>query len=116
MSVIDLNEDRFKKLKTFTMHGVVLNTVLDSQVLGDCPFCGKENHFYINWEKLLWDCKVCTSSGNVQKFLEKINERNKKEITEANISALAADRGLPRAAFQWVELGYHGQYTLQCTV
>lgn len=112
MSKIDITEDRFKKLKAFTMHGVGLRSVAGSQVIGDCPFCGKDNHFYIGWEKLLWDCKVCSESGNMQKFLEKINDRNKKQLTPRHLDELARDRGLPKAAFQWVELGYAGHYTI----
>lgn len=94
------------------MHGVVLNSVTDSQVVGDCPFCNKEKHFYINFESLLWDCKVCSTSGNIQSFLEKINERNKKQISEAHRNALSNNRGLPIDAFKWVELGFSGHYTI----
>jgi len=112
MNDLDLTEDRFKKLKMFTMHGVSLRSLADTQVVGDCPFCEKEKHFYINWDKLLWDCKVCSSSGNSQKFLEKINERNIQQLTPEHIAALAEDRGLPKGAFDWVELGYAGHYTI----
>ncbi len=112
MSEIDLTEDRFKKLKSFTMHGVTIRTLADTQAIGDCPFCGKEKHFYINWEKLLWDCKVCSEKGNAQIFLEKINERNKKLLTKGHVEALAEDRKLPVEAFSWVELGFAGHYTI----
>lgn len=112
MGDLDLTEDRFKKLKTFTMHGVSMRSVTGSQVVGDCPFCGKDGHFYINWEKLLWDCKVCVVAGNKQSFLEKINDRNKNQIKKEHIEALASERGLPDSALQWLELGYAGQYTI----
>ena len=112
MSDIDLTEARFKRLKGFTMHGVAVHSVAGSEVVGDCPLCGKEKHFYLNWEKLLWNCKVCAASGNFHGFLEKINDRNKKQIKQEHIEALARDRGLPYPALQWLELGYAGQYTI----
>lgn len=112
MSGIDLMEDKYKALRAFTMHGVALHSNSGTQVLGDCPFCSKDNKFYINPENLLWDCKVCGISGNRQTFLEKINDRNKKQIKQEHIEALAGDRGLPSSALQWLELGFNGQYTI----
>jgi hypothetical protein len=109
----DITEDRFRKLKIFTMHGATLRGLVGSQVQGDCPFCDKEGHFYVNWEKILWDCKVCGERGNAQSFLEKVNERNKKQINSKLIESLAEERSLPVKAFEWVELGYdRGQYSI----
>lgn len=110
--MIDLKDPKYKKLRAFTSHGASLHSVSGEQAMGDCPFCGKIGKFYVQYEKLLWDCKVCAASGNFHTFLEKINERNKKLITQKEIDALAANRGLPTAAFKWLELGYHGQYTI----
>ena len=31
--------------------------------IADCPFCGKENHLYINHTKKLWHCHRCKESG-----------------------------------------------------
>ncbi len=113
MSEFDITDKKYKKLRAFTMHGASLHEISGNQILGDCPFCGKERHFYVNAENLLWDCKVCIKSGNLQTFLEKINERNKKALTKKALEGLAGDRNLPVAAFEWVELGYnYGYYTI----
>ena len=109
----DITEERFRRLKAFTMHGAILRELVGSQVHGDCPFCGKEQHFYVNWEKLLWDCKVCGEKGNLLGFLEKTNDRNKKQITSKMIHSLSEERKLPSDSFSWVNLGYNqGQYTI----
>lgn len=109
----DLHDGKYKKLKLFTMHGTAFHDASATQAHGDCPFCGKEDHFYAHFEKLLWDCKVCSAKGNARAFLEKINERNKAGIGPRLVASLAEERGLPPAAFDWVELGYHrGQYTI----
>ncbi len=109
----DISEDRFRKLKLFTMHGATLRELVGSQVQGDCPFCDKEGHFYVNWEKILWDCKVCGEKGNAFSFLEKVNERNKKQLNARLVESLADERLLIPGAFKWVELGYDGgQYSI----
>jgi hypothetical protein len=109
----DITDAKFKPLRAFTMHGTGLHRQTGNQIIGDCPFCFKEDHFYIHYEKLLWDCKVCGEKGNRQTFLEKVNERNKKAMTAAQKQSLADDRGLPVECMDWVELGhFRGQYTI----
>lgn len=39
------------------------------QYICDCPFCGKEMHFYIDKKSQLWDCKKCGVTGNIYKLL-----------------------------------------------
>lgn len=103
-----------KKLKLFHMHGVHIHgNAGNNQVLADCPFCLKEEHFYINKQKLLWDCKVCGEKGNQFSFLEKINKRNIKGLTDLALRRLGKDRGLPISALRKWEIGYfRGQYSL----
>jgi len=109
----DMSDKKFKPLRAFTMHGATLKCLTGNQATGDCPFCGKEDHFFINWENLLWDCKACGEKGNFKTFLTKVNERNKKQLSVQLVRALAEERKLPDKAFAWVELGYHeGQYTI----
>jgi 5S rRNA maturation endonuclease (ribonuclease M5)/KaiC/GvpD/RAD55 family RecA-like ATPase len=61
----------------------------DSQILTDCPLCGKEQHFYVstdpkvnanhpeNQPDYLFDCKVCGRSGTLKSL--------KKELGDATI-------------------------------
>jgi len=39
------------------------------QYVSDCPFCGKEKHFYISKSTQQWDCKRCGESGGIGKLL-----------------------------------------------
>lgn len=39
------------------------------QYRATCPFCGKEEHFYISRKTGLWDCKKCGEMGNLYKLL-----------------------------------------------
>ena len=51
-----------------------------NHLISDCPFCGKEDHFYLNKKKIFeknrlglfkkaWDCKLCLETGNLVKLL-----------------------------------------------
>jgi hypothetical protein len=37
-----------------------------THLIGKCPFCEKDRHFYIHKTTNLWDCKVCGMRGNVK--------------------------------------------------
>ena len=112
-SDFDITEARFKPLRLFTMHGTNIHHQTGDQVIGDCPFCFKDDHFFINWQKILWDCKVCGEHGNKQTFLEKINDRNLATITKAQKESLAEDRSFLPDCLNGIELGFHkGQFTI----
>lgn len=45
-----------------------------NHIISDCPFCGKENHFYINRTTQLFDCKKCGVDGNIFKLLHHLGK------------------------------------------
>jgi len=94
------------KLDAFRAHGVEFIDPDAPQLNADCPFCGKRRKFYVNPGNLLWDCKVCGRSGNVQGFLEQIHERDQRAITPAQIAEIVTDRRLPQSALQSWHPGY----------
>jgi len=62
-----------------------------SQGIGDCPFCYKQGHFFINKNKFLWDCKKCGESGNLNKLVYHLGIQNKFEdinVRETNLEAV----------------------------
>ena len=81
-------------IKALTFHGVDLSPA-GSQYQGDCPFCGKESHFYADPKTGQWDCKVCMESGNVPSFLSKLADYSFQQTTEADFQALSDERGVP---------------------
>lgn len=107
-----LSDSKYRKLKMFTMHGLHVNELAGSQAISDCPFCGKEGHFFINYSKALWDCKTCGAKGNAISFLELINKKHQKGISENEIKILAKDRNLFKSAFKNWGIGYsRGMYS-----
>lgn len=100
-------------LKGFEIHGVTFRGNAGNQAIGDCPFCSKERHFYVNKVNKLWDCKRCGEKGNFFQFLELVAKRNEKEFDERAQKVLALDRGLPRSAFDHYGIGWDGKnYTI----
>lgn len=55
---------------------ILLNPKLNrrGQYICDCPFCGKEHHFYIAKETQLFDCKKCGEFGNIYKLLKQLDK------------------------------------------
>ena len=61
---------------------VVTSGYASDHLQSNCPFCEKENHFYINWKRAFkksrgnyqgsWDCKKCGESGAIPKLLMKL--------------------------------------------
>ena len=95
---------KYPKLRVFEEHNSNLNKEVGDQVLGDCVFCGKAGHFYVNKEKGLWDCKVCGSSGNINSYLYQLGMMYHKNLFDAKhkdkLDTLSANRGLPISAFK----------------
>lgn len=71
----------YRELKTRRISDSDLTSILTNarlnnrgQYVCDCPFCGKEHHFYISQKTQLWDCKKCGEYGNISKLLRKLQK------------------------------------------
>lgn len=51
-----------------------VNKSHNSQIICDCPFCGKQKHFFLNKKTLSWDCKKCKEDGSIKKLLAKLGK------------------------------------------
>lgn len=103
-------------LRGFELHGVTFRKKIGNQRQGDCPFCGKEGHFYANETNKLWDCKRCGEKGNFPNFLELVAKRNADALGDKEKKVLARDRGLPWEAFSGWGVGWDGHnYTFPIT-
>lgn len=73
-------------------------------VRGTCPFCGKENHFYVNAtnDNKTWDCKKCGRAGGFQKFLQEAVKFAKGK----NLSALSKNRGIGERTLYEMDIGF----------
>jgi twinkle protein len=48
--------------------------IMGSEIVADCPYCGKEKHFYINARSGLWECKKCLEKGNTVTLRRKFGD------------------------------------------
>ena len=91
MAKIKGNEQ--SKLSVYTHHGVIL-TQKGSQSVGDCPFCDKEQKFYVSNKKGMYDCKVCGASGNTYTFLTEISKICRDQTSEKDYKAFGKKRSI----------------------
>jgi DNA primase catalytic core len=65
------------------------------ELVKDCPFCGKEAHFYVSTEKPFYHCFACNASGDWIKYLK---ETRGYDFREA-LSTLAERAGVKVEGF-----------------
>lgn len=95
-------------LKAFKQHGFLpVNSSGENQAVGNCIFCGKDNHFYINVETKQWDCKVCGIKGGYSTFINEILELCKEQFTVKESLKLARKRGLKARTLLSHNVGYN---------
>lgn len=76
------------------------------QLVGHCPFCGKEKHFYVNTKTFLWDCKVCGLAGNRNGFLEEVHRDLLRNTKEGNLEKLSRFRSIPLSSLRRWKIAY----------
>ena len=95
-----------EKLKPYAFHGVDLHwKESDKEAVGECPWCGRENKFFVSLETGQWRCVVCQEGtakggGNSYVFLRLLWQESMQAAKnqERLYQELAADRGLMRTA------------------
>lgn len=98
----------------FVQHGVMVEALPNStQAVGDCPFCGREERFYVSQETGAWDCKRCGESGGFKRFLQLRGEQNQEKLTGSVALKLSTDRGISTKTLREWRVGWDGyQYTI----
>lgn len=94
------------KKSIFEFHtGAEIHDVGSNQAITDCPFCGKEKHFFFNKENYLWDCKVCFKSGNAIEFIRAYYDS--LDTLTKGVEDIAAARGLPKSAVNLAKVKFN---------
>ena len=106
-----MSKDKF--LESFKFHGVTFNKEIGGEAVADCPFCNKQNHFYVDHETGKWKCHSCGEAGNVITFLTTITNKRHEQCTTSLLKKLADKRRLPVEAFANWKIGWeNGHYFL----
>jgi hypothetical protein len=84
-----------QNFKAFVYHGVDVSDNGSSQVVAECPFCGKLK-WYCAVATGLWDCKVCGAKGNPLDFIRQMHEVSNSQppLSSVAYQELAAERKL----------------------
>lgn len=96
----ELEQKQFKEKFPFHMCGVSVERKTGEEYVGDCIFCTKENHFYVNSLTGQWNCKSCGNGGNIYSFIRKFHDEHCESLTDspsgrAKLEKLAAFRKIP---------------------
>lgn len=88
----------FGKAFPYEYFGLTTVATANGQHLADCPFCGKEDRFYISADNGKYECKVCSESGNVYTFMrhfyKDLESESKSKTIAQKLEELAKDRSL----------------------
>lgn len=96
-------------LETFEFHDVAFVGRSGDNAYGECPFCNKPKHFYVNITNGLWDCKVCQKKGNLPKFLEYLSDKYASMLKDRALIDLTTERGIDADTFKRWKIGWTGQ-------
>lgn len=107
---MEINYDKYPLLRIFETHGVEFSGSRGDEFFGSCPFTGKDDKFYVNVKKWVWDSKSAGMSGNIPKFLEEVTEEYTSDFEEEHRDRLAKQRKLPVNAFSPWGLGWTGSH------
>jgi len=95
-------------LTLFAWFGVELQRN-GAEGVGDCPWCEKANHFYVNAETGQFDCKRCGESGNAYTFTRRMYADALGKTTDADYQRLKRlRRGIPLQTLKRHGLAWDG--------
>ena len=94
-------------MNIFEQFGFIATGKSGDNVSGNCIFCGKASHFFVNEEKKRWDCKVCGVSGGYATFLADAVEMSRKHFIGDAAKTLSTNRGLRVSTLKAAGIGFN---------
>lgn len=105
MSAIDF-------LAPYKCHGIEFSYASAYEEKGDCPFCDKIDHFFVNTSDGRYHCKRCGRAGNIITYLGEYAEKVHVETHQKDWDRIAKDRGMPYVVFKGRRMGWTGEQWL----
>lgn len=83
-----------RRKNVFEQFGFVAKEESDNHLIGNCPFCGKNDHFFINIESVnkTWDCKKCLREGGFKSFVQQMRDYCKEHTSDQVLRLLQENR------------------------
>ncbi len=102
-----------RRVTVFNQFGFRESDASGKHSIGNCPFCGKRGHFFINNESKnkTWDCKRCGRGGGFKRFLEEMVTLCFENLQKDKAAAkrLQQHRGISLRTIERFSIGYHPQ-------
>ena len=100
-----------KEAIIYEQFGYDISSTAGNEVIGNCVFCNKDNHFYVNKNTLAFSCKRCGQEGSWRYFLKKFYEKH--IISKERCKFLSQKRGIPLPGIErWKFAEYNGKFFL----
>jgi ribosomal protein L37AE/L43A len=89
-----------EKLRPFHFLGLDMRWEGKQVAEADCPFCGKENHFFIKLSTGQWQCKICggpsdKGGGNIYSFIRELHKISMEQTPEDDLELVSEERRIP---------------------
>lgn len=94
-------------IKAYFQHGFLPIDETETEIFGNCPFCGKNSKLYVNKSTKAWDCKSCSRNGGFLTFLEKINEKCQLNFKGSIAIKLSKSRSISIKTLKEFGMGYN---------
>ena len=107
LPVITQNGEAIDYSPLFAVFGVELQRN-GSEGVGDCPWCDKAKHFYVNAETGQYQCKLCGESGNAYTFIRRMYAEALEKTTDTDYQRLKRLRNLPLQTLKRHGLAWDG--------
>lgn len=98
------NVELNKKVKVYQFFGINLENKTNTELVATCPFCGKDDHFFVNKLEAVFNCKRCGREGDYTDFLTQYYQELKEFDEPEKLQALADHRRLPIEAFDGYDI------------
>lgn len=83
-----------EKIRPYEDHGLILSPK-GKEWMTDCPFCQKENHFFVRESTGQFNCRRCGEEGNIPSFLQKVHASSLEATSSKDYMLISKDRGIP---------------------
>lgn len=104
----------YKTVKPYYQHGFNPVEEVDEWVYGNCPLCGRQDHFYIAKKNTAFKCHSCGKGGNLEKFFALLNEKCQTAFRGDIAIKLQKKRGLKIATLRKFGIGYNSINKILC--
>lgn len=99
-----------ERVRAYIQHKVIFIRKAATELVGHCPFCKKQAHFYVSVETQLFSCKTCGQEGNQDTFLHLMSELYEKQMKKSHKTKLWEDRKIRPKTFSEWGVGWSGSF------